>query len=129
VSSRLSSEALGSAAEAVVVALAQSGDRAGFEELIRRRQVSTRQLLRRLSRDSSLADDLAQNMFLIAWRRLRSLREPAAFGAWLRQITVNEWLMHVRSRDPQLQQSECSEPLSADARRDGDGSVRDHHPT
>ena len=107
---RLSADALANAAEQVVVVLAQSNDQAAFEELVRRKHTSIRQLLRRLSRDPALADDLAQNVFLVAWRRLASLRAPGAFGSWLRQIAVNEWLMHLRSRDPEGYESESVEP-------------------
>ena len=31
-----------------------------------------------------------------AWKNLRQLRAPAAFGPWLRQIAVNIWLQHAR---------------------------------
>lgn len=31
-----------------------------------------------------------------AWKNLRQLRAPAAFGPWLRQIAVNVWLQHAR---------------------------------
>lgn len=58
-----------------------------------------RNLLRRLSRDDALADDLAQETFLRAWRHLRSLRAPGAFGGWLRQIAVTTWLQYVRDSD------------------------------
>lgn len=34
-------------------------------------------------------DDLVQDVFLIAWRRLDSLRDPAAFGGWLAMIARN----------------------------------------
>ena len=63
----------------------------------RRRQSQTRNLLRRLCRNSALADDLAQTTFLQAWRTLRSLRAPDAFGGWLRKLAVNVWLQHLRS--------------------------------
>ncbi len=33
-----------------------------------------------------------------AWRNLQRLREPAAFGPWLRQIAVNTWLQHARRK-------------------------------
>lgn len=87
---------ISSAAEAAIVSLARLGDRACFEELVRRRQSHIRNLLRRLCRDPGLADDLSQQAFLDAWRRLASLREPDAFGAWLRRIAVNQWLQHLR---------------------------------
>ncbi len=92
--------ALGQVAEASVVALAMNGDAAAFSELVRRRQSGLRNLLRRLSRDAALADDLAQQTFLKAWRALPQLRSVGAFGAWLRRLAVNTWLEHVRSAPP-----------------------------
>jgi RNA polymerase sigma factor (sigma-70 family) len=87
------------AEEARVVALAQAGDDRAFAELVHRRQSSIRNLLRRLSRDATLADDLAQEAFLQAWRQLSRLRSHGAFGGWLRQIAVTTWLQHVRGSD------------------------------
>lgn len=92
--------ALGQVAEATVVALAMNGDAAAFSELVRRRQSALRNLLRRLSRDAALADDLAQQTFFKAWRALPQLRSVGAFGAWLRRLAVNTWLEHVRAAPP-----------------------------
>ncbi len=89
---------LSAAAEAVVVALASAGDDDAYGELVRRRQSQIRELLRRLCRDAALADDLAQQAFVQAWRTIRTLKAPAAFGGWLRKVAVNVWLQHVRAR-------------------------------
>jgi RNA polymerase sigma-70 factor, ECF subfamily len=89
--------ALGRAAEAALVALAIFGEDAAFSELVRRRQSWLRNLLRRLCRDPALADDLAQQAFIQAWKSIRTLKSPDAFGAWLRRLAVNTWLAHIRS--------------------------------
>ncbi|MBV9043698.1 MAG: sigma-70 family RNA polymerase sigma factor [Alphaproteobacteria bacterium] len=87
---------LADAAEANVVMLAALGDDRAFAELVRRRQSSVRGLLRKLSHDATLADDLAQETFVQAWRTLSQLRNAAAFGGWLRQVAVRVFLQHVR---------------------------------
>lgn len=92
----LSATALASAAEATVVTLACAGDRDAFEELVRRRHSYTRNLLRRLCRNPVLADDLAQEAFLQAWKQIRNLRSIDAFGGWLRRLAISAWLQHVR---------------------------------
>ena len=92
--------ALGNSDEAVVVALAMAGDRSAFSELVWRRQSWLRNLLRRLSRDPALADDLAQQVFLKAWRSLPQLKSVAAFGGWLRRLAINTWLAEVRASGP-----------------------------
>src|SRR5215470_10513129 len=86
--------------EATVVALARIGDQPAFEELVRRRQSWLRNLLRRLCGNAALADDLAQQTFLSAWRGIGRLRTSQAFGAWLRRLAVHVWLDHVRRHSP-----------------------------
>ena len=113
--SGLSVDALGSSAEASIVTLACAGDRHAFEELVRRRQASIRGLLRRLCRDAALADDLAQETFMQAWRTIRGLRSARAFGAWLRQIAVNAWLRHRRGSEDFTNLEEAHELTSLPA--------------
>jgi RNA polymerase sigma-70 factor, ECF subfamily len=86
------------ASEAALVLLARVGDDTAFATLVRRRHGAVRGLLRRLSGDAALGDDLAQETFIQAWRSLGRLREPGSFGGWLRHIAVNVWLQHVRRR-------------------------------
>lgn len=49
-------------------------------------------------RDSSLADDLVQETFLKALRRLNQLRDVGSMDAWLSNILFNSWRDHVRGR-------------------------------
>jgi RNA polymerase sigma factor (sigma-70 family) len=93
---------LGEASEPAIVALAMNGDDAAFGELLRRRQDAIRQLLRRLTRNPALADDLAQQAFVTAWKSIRTLRSPAAFGAWLRKLAVNCWLQQARVKKQEV---------------------------
>jgi RNA polymerase sigma-70 factor (ECF subfamily) len=83
-----------------LVVLARRGDDQAFAELVSRHQSKLRNLLRRLSNDPALADDLAQQAFLEAWRSIKHLRSSGAFGAWLKKVAVNTWLKHSRSKDP-----------------------------
>lgn len=88
----------GSASETAIVALAISGDANAYGELVRRHQQGIRAMLRRLIRDPALADDISQQAFVRGWKAIRTLRSPAAFGAWIRKLAVNDWLAHLRSR-------------------------------
>ena len=85
--------------EPLVVSLAARGDRDAFTELVRRRQHWVRNLMRRFSGDSVLADDLSQKVFLQVWRKIRQLKQPDRFGGWIKRIAVNEWIDHQRSSD------------------------------
>ena len=69
---------------------------------VRRREPRLRQFLRRVCADAALADDLAQQSFLQAWMQLGTLREPAAFGSWLRQLALNTALQQMRRRSELL---------------------------
>ena len=76
-------------AEESLVRKAQSGDRAAFEELVRR---TSRLLFARLYLevgDSHRAEDLLQETLLTAYRSLHKLSEPRAFRGWLLTIAQN----------------------------------------
>ncbi len=95
-------------AEQVIVAMAINGDLMAFEELVRRRQALVRHFLIRLCADRVLADDLAQQVFLQAWRSIHKLKTCKAYGAWLKKISINVWLQQAR-KQPLL--SEFDQPL------------------
>lgn len=107
----LSRAALGAAAETALAGLAIAGDDAAYGELVRRRHSQLRDLLRRLCRNPALADDLSQQAFLQAWRRIRTLQAPGAFGPWLRKIAVSLWLQHLRSPGSRREESAVEEPM------------------
>ena len=99
---------MGLAPESRVVLLAGAGDETAFEELVRRRQAPIRGLLRRLCRDTALADDLLQDTFLQAWKSIRTLRTPETFGGWLRTIALNKWRQHARDVKPATSMAEVA---------------------
>lgn len=72
-------------------------DRHAFGELVRRHQSAVRSTLRRLTGGNhALADDLAQETFLLAYRNLRSFRQEAKFSTWLYRIAYNAFLADAR---------------------------------
>lgn len=75
----------------------ETGDTAPFGCLVRLHQGPLRGLLLRLTRgDAELADDLAQETFLSAFRALDRFRGDATFGTWLYRIAWNAFLQHER---------------------------------
>ena len=48
-------------------------------------------------------EDLAQDVFLTAFTRLKGLREPAAFGGWLATIARNRATDHLRRSHEQVE--------------------------
>jgi len=93
-----------SAAEAridqILVARALLGDdRRAFEQLVRRNQGMVRAQLRRLLQsDEAAADDLAQETFLLAWRKLGQFRSEARFSTWLHRIAYGCFLQACRTK-------------------------------
>lgn len=96
-------------------------DHHAFAELVRRYQSPVRAFLTRMTRgDGHLADDLAQETFLKAWKKMRVYRGEAKFSTWLLSIAFNEFRAVVRKR---------SESLSADLEESADekqAEVVDH---
>ncbi len=72
-----------------LVARAQSGEAAAFEELYDRHQAGIYTFLRSQVRDPELAADLTQDTFVRAWESLPRLRKAGAFLGWLHRIAVN----------------------------------------
>lgn len=73
---------------AALVSAVANGDRTAFDRMYRRFAPMVHGLLlARVPRDE--VDDLVQDVFLQAFERLPSLREPGAFGGWLATIARN----------------------------------------
>src|ERR1700688_4561785 len=78
----------GAALLETLVEFAQAGDRAAFGELARRFEGMVYAIaLRRLGNHSE-AQELCQEVLVKAMQKLAQLQVPAAFGGWLRSITV-----------------------------------------
>jgi RNA polymerase sigma-70 factor (ECF subfamily) len=72
---------------------------ASFGALVRSHQSALRAFLRRLTRgDHALADDLAQETFLEAHRKLAQFRGDRPFAGWLYAIAWSRFLMDARRR-------------------------------
>ena len=56
----------------------------------------------RLCSDREMAEDLTQEAFVLAWRKLGSFRGESAFGSWLYRISTNVALSYLRKRKPLL---------------------------
>jgi RNA polymerase sigma factor (sigma-70 family) len=88
---RLASEegVAGTTTDAGLVDEARTGHPASYEALYRRHRDRVARTAYLLVRDSAMAQDLAQEAFLIGWRDLRRLRDPSLFRAWVTGIAVN----------------------------------------
>jgi RNA polymerase sigma factor (sigma-70 family) len=101
----------------LILAVVERGDRNAFGELVRRHQSKVRTVLRRLTRgDVALADDLAQETFVLAWKNLRHFRFEARFSTWIYRIAFNAWQSEARKRrEVQLELDDDSPPMGSAA--------------
>lgn len=87
-------------ADAELVVRTRSGDRWAEETLFRRHFGAVAGVVTRLLGDPHEAEDVVQETFQSAMTELGTLREPAAFRAWLTQIAVRK--VHRRFRRRRL---------------------------
>jgi RNA polymerase sigma factor (sigma-70 family) len=109
---------------ALIARVVVHDDRHAFSELVRRHQSAVRATLRRLTAGNhALADDLAQDTFMLAYRNLKSFRQEAQFPTWLYRIATNAFLADARKRkeeplgdrDANLADDDDSEAQDGDA--------------
>jgi RNA polymerase sigma-70 factor (ECF subfamily) len=79
----------------LLVLLAQSGDRAALEQLLRDAYAPLRRYITRLV-GAALADDILQETSLQIFRKLPFLREPAVFRAWTFRIASRIAFSHLK---------------------------------
>ena len=113
-----------------LAALAATGQRAAFGELVRRHGSAVRGLVRRMGADAALADDIAQDACLAAFERIAEFRGEGTFQAWLKRIAGRLYLKRVKrtlaqalAQETAGSETEASHGL-ADARLDLDEALR-----
>jgi RNA polymerase sigma-70 factor (ECF subfamily) len=81
-----------------LVARCRAGDLAAFEELYAAHAGKLFSVACRMLGNSSDAEDLLQEIFLSAHRKLDGFRGESALGTWLYRLAMNHCLDHLRSR-------------------------------
>jgi len=76
----------------------QAGDTRAFSELLQRHDDAMRGVVWRLVASSSAMDDILQDAYLKAWRRIGDFRGDAAFSSWLYRIVHSTTLDHVKAQ-------------------------------
>jgi RNA polymerase sigma-70 factor (ECF subfamily) len=72
-----------------LVEAAAGGSREAFDELVRRHQGAMITLARVLTSGRGDAEDLAQDVFVRAWRSIGSFRGESTFRTWLHRVAIN----------------------------------------
>jgi RNA polymerase sigma-70 factor (ECF subfamily) len=115
-----------------LVAAARAGDRAAFDELVRRTHAATYTLALRLTLNEEDARDVTQEAYLRAFKGLKNYRGDAQFSTWLYRITANcaSTFLNSRTRHRHEDLGEVGEPVDVSHEADvemmaGSSDLRD----
>ena len=109
---------LADAPDPVLVAAFKAGHEAAFDIIVTRHQRHVYQICYRFAGNPEDAADLAQDVFVRAYRGLRKFKGDSALGTWLYRVAVNTSLNKVAVKRPAM------EPLDAAPRIE----TRGEHP-
>jgi RNA polymerase sigma-70 factor, ECF subfamily len=84
--------------EAEAIQRAQGGDQLMFDHLYRSHSRRVYALCLRMVGNTTDAEDLTQEVFLLLLRKIHTFRGDSAFSTWLHRLTVNLVLMHLRKK-------------------------------
>jgi RNA polymerase sigma-70 factor (ECF subfamily) len=93
-----------------LVCQVRAGDREAYGQLVIRYERSLRAVIAHIVSDIHVAEDLAQDVFLKAFKKLNQLHNPSRFGTWLYKIARNEALIWIR-RKPKITEIPISEDM------------------
>ncbi len=89
-------------ATAALVAKCKAGDSKAQFELYKQYAKAMYGICLRISNHETEAEDILQEAFIMAFRKLEEFRNEATFGAWLKRIVVNTAINYVRKRRMEL---------------------------
>ena len=95
--------------EQKIIRKAAAGDRVAFRELVLEHSHAMFRLAWRLTSDESAAEDIVQEAFIKAWRKIGGFRMESSFKSWLHRITVNTAMDYLRKQS-RRRQFEVEEP-------------------
>ncbi len=100
---------------------ARRGDEEAFARLVRATQRMVSSVALAVTRDVQLSEDIAQDTYLKAWQKLAGMSYPDSFLPWLRQVTRNGAIDHLRRRRHRELELGDSDTRVTDARHAGPG--------
>jgi RNA polymerase sigma-70 factor (ECF subfamily) len=95
----------------------REGDRSAFNQLVLKYRSRVMGVAARMIGDRAEAEDLAQDVFVKAYRALRDFHGEALFSTWLYRITANSCLNHRKKQTRERRLTEVVddlEPLRCD---------------
>jgi RNA polymerase sigma-70 factor, ECF subfamily len=101
--------------EETLLADAQAGNIAAFEQLIKHYEPTVFRLARRIGHSREDAEEITQNAFVQAFKNLSRFRGDSRFATWLGRIAINEGLMKLRKlRGRRLESVSLDDPVEID---------------
>ena len=103
-----------------LVRKSQFGDKAAFEQLVIRHQELVFSLAYKLTGNREMANDVAQEAFIRAWKAIEKFRGDSTFSTWIYRITVNTaWTLRKKAKKHNtLNIDDTYEPIVIDEKKD-----------
>ena len=103
-----------------LVRKSQLGDKAAFEQLVIRHQDLVFSLAYKLTGNREMANDVAQEAFIRAWKAIEKFRGDSTFSTWIYRITVNTaWTLRKKAKKHiTLNIDDTYEPIVIDEKKD-----------
>ena len=103
-----------------LVRKSQLGDKAAFEQLVIRHQDLVFSLAYKLTGNREMANDVAQEAFIRAWKAIEKFRGDSTFSTWIYRITVNSaWTLRKKAKKHNtLNIDDTYEPIVIDEKKD-----------
>ena len=105
---------------AELVRKSQFGDKSAFEQLVIRHQELVFSLAYKLTGNREMANDVAQEAFIRAWKAIEKFRGDSTFSTWIYRITVNTaWTLRKKAKKHNtLNIDDTYEPIVIDEKKD-----------
>ena len=117
----MNGQAIGGRTVASTVTLAGAGDEAAFAQVVASYHADMARVAYVACGDVELAEDAVQSAWLVAWRKLHSLRDPDRVRPWLLAVTANEARQLLRRRRGSV--VEIDPEIPGDARDDPSNGI------
>lgn len=103
-----------------LVKKSQLGEKAAFEQLVIRHQDLVFSLAYKLTGNREMANDVAQESFIRAWKAIEKFRGDSTFSTWIYRITVNTaWTLRKKAKKHNtLNIDDTYEPIVIDEKKD-----------
>jgi RNA polymerase sigma-70 factor, ECF subfamily len=94
--------------EKKVIGKARAGDVQAFGMLYDKYSQNVYSRCLRLTQDPEAAEDLRQDVFIQAWKKISGFRGDSQFGTWLHRVTTNAVFMHFRRKKHHPEESQTT---------------------